>query len=85
MFKIEPFKHPLKLDPNYAENTWRLLELAIKEINNQNASGLSFEELYRCRPGRWSSEKPPPHGPQDCPNPHLHLQECLQHGGKQGW
>lgn len=46
-FKIEPFKHPLKLDPNYAENTWKLLESAIQEINNQNASGLSFEELYR--------------------------------------
>lgn len=115
-FKIEPFKHPLKLDPNYAgapwdgwgatawelpdvrggeclvrtcfldlerrhglgwagigaaaallrrppagpptlalrhllrrlaDNTWQLLESAIHEINNHNASGLSFEELYR--------------------------------------
>ena len=46
-FKIEPFKHPLKLDPNYAENTWNLLEGAIQEINNHNASGLSYEELYR--------------------------------------
>ncbi|EFN52532.1 hypothetical protein CHLNCDRAFT_138949 [Chlorella variabilis] len=46
-FKIEPFKHPLKLDPNYADNTWLLLESAIHEINNHNASGLSFEELYR--------------------------------------
>ncbi|KAL4421065.1 hypothetical protein ABPG77_001360 [Micractinium sp. CCAP 211/92] len=46
-FKIEPFKHPLKLDPNYADNTWQLLESAIREINSHNASGLSFEELYR--------------------------------------
>jgi hypothetical protein len=30
-----------------AENTWQLLENAIHEINNHNASGLSFEELYR--------------------------------------
>ncbi|PSC70166.1 cullin 3 [Micractinium conductrix] len=46
-FKIEPFKHPLKLDPNYADNTWALLDAAIHEINNHNASGLSYEELYR--------------------------------------
>lgn len=105
-FKIEPFKHPLKLDPNYAgahafflsmtasgwgglgcscclllllaegfciaafvppalevwvvhaglmsaswlslaENTWKILESAIGEINAHNASGLSYEELYR--------------------------------------
>jgi cullin 3 len=30
-----------------AEKTWRVLEDAIREIHNQNASGLSFEELYR--------------------------------------
>ena len=30
-----------------AEKTWKVLESAIHEINNQNASGLSFEELYR--------------------------------------
>ncbi|WIA11985.1 hypothetical protein OEZ85_012066 [Tetradesmus obliquus] len=46
-FKIEPFKHPIALDPNYADKTWRILESAIREIHNQNASGLSFEELYR--------------------------------------
>mmetsp|Transcript_20563 Transcript_20563/g.61882 ORF Transcript_20563/g.61882 Transcript_20563/m.61882 type:complete len:739 (+) Transcript_20563:362-2578(+) len=46
-FKIEPFKHPLKQDPQWGENTWALLEAAILEINNHNASGLSFEELYR--------------------------------------
>lgn len=31
-----------------ADNTWQLLESAIHEINSHNASGLSFEELYRC-------------------------------------
>lgn len=46
-FKIEPFKHPLKMDPLYGEKTWAVLESAIHEINNHNASGLSFEELYR--------------------------------------
>eukprot|EP00879_Flechtneria_rotunda_P001881 GHRR01002052.1.p1 GENE.GHRR01002052.1~~GHRR01002052.1.p1 ORF type:complete len:737 (+),score=264.98 GHRR01002052.1:271-2481(+) len=46
-FKIEPFKHPITMDPNYADKTWRILESAILEIHNQNASGLSFEELYR--------------------------------------
>jgi hypothetical protein len=29
------------------EKTWAVLESAIHEINNHNASGLSFEELYR--------------------------------------
>ena len=75
-FKIEPFKHPVKMDPKYggmcrqqiiynvgmlvievcsepvclfyAEKTWKVLADAIHEINNHNASGLSFEELYRC-------------------------------------
>jgi len=35
------------MDPNYAENTWKLLKNAIHEIFRHNASGLSFEELYR--------------------------------------
>lgn len=38
---------PHQMDPNYAENTWNLLKNAIHEIHRQNASGLSFEELYR--------------------------------------
>ena len=29
------------------EKTWKILEHAIHEIYNHNASGLSFEELYR--------------------------------------
>lgn len=35
------------MDPKYGEKTWKVLEDAIHEINNHNASGLSFEELYR--------------------------------------
>lgn len=31
-----------------ADKTWKILEDAIHQIHNQNASGLSFEELYRC-------------------------------------
>ncbi|CAM6006835.1 unnamed protein product [Sphagnum balticum] len=46
-FKIEPFKHKVEMDPRYAEKTWKILEDAIHEIYNHNASGLSFEELYR--------------------------------------
>lgn len=46
-FKIEAFKNRVEVDPKYAEKTWKLLEHAIHEIYNHNASGLSFEELYR--------------------------------------
>lgn len=46
-FKIEAFKHRVVVDPKYAEKTWKILEHAIHEIYNRNASGLSFEELYR--------------------------------------
>lgn len=47
-FKIETFKrYRVELDPKYAEKTWKVLEDAIREIYNHNASGLSFEELYR--------------------------------------
>jgi len=45
-------KHEKKLNLllfffNKTEKTWKVLEDAIHEINNHNASGLSFEELYR--------------------------------------
>jgi cullin 3 len=46
-FRIEPFKHKVEMDPKYAEKTWKIIEHAIHEIYNHNASGLSFEELYR--------------------------------------
>ncbi|GLT36168.1 hypothetical protein SLA2020_105630 [Shorea laevis] len=45
--QIEAFKHRVVADPKYAEKTWNILEHAIHEIYNHNASGLSFEELYR--------------------------------------
>ncbi|PWA86183.1 Cullin [Artemisia annua] len=45
--QIEAFKHRVVVDPKYAEKTWKVLEHAIHEIYNRNASGLSFEELYR--------------------------------------
>eukprot|EP00898_Chlorokybus_atmophyticus_P002087 jgi/Chlat1/287/Chrsp1S03176 len=48
MFKMEPFKHRVEMDPQYADKTWKILADAIHEINNHNASGLSFEELYSC-------------------------------------
>jgi len=44
---IKPFRNQVQMDPNYAGNTWKLLKNAIYEIHKQNASGLSFEELYR--------------------------------------
>ncbi len=46
MLVIEACSKPVCLF--YAEKTWKVLEDAIHEINNHNASGLSFEELYRC-------------------------------------
>ncbi|GLJ50746.1 hypothetical protein SUGI_1080940 [Cryptomeria japonica] len=45
--KIEPFKHRIDMDSKHADKTWKILADAIHEIYNQNASGLSFEELYR--------------------------------------
>ncbi|KAK3003633.1 hypothetical protein RJ639_019632 [Escallonia herrerae] len=45
-FQIEAFKHKVVVDPKYPEKTWKILEHAIQEIYNHNASGLSFEELY---------------------------------------
>lgn len=49
-FQIEAFKHRVLMDPKYADKTWEILKHAIHEIYNHNASGLSFEELYRFPP-----------------------------------
>ncbi|KAL5231055.1 hypothetical protein ABZP36_029831 [Zizania latifolia] len=45
--RIEPFRHRVETDPKFFEKAWRKLDDAIGEIYNHNASGLSFEELYR--------------------------------------
>jgi len=44
---IKPFRHQVTMDASYADTTWDLLSNAIHEIHKKNASGLSFEELYR--------------------------------------
>lgn len=47
-FQIEALKNlQVDIDPNYADKTWNILEHAIYEIYNHNASYLSFEDLYR--------------------------------------
>lgn len=46
-FKIEPLKMKIVEDPNYAENTWAVLDSALDEIWRKNSSRLSYEELYR--------------------------------------
>ena len=46
-FVIKPFRPDVQWDEAKAENTWIALKSAIAEIHNQNASTLSFEELYR--------------------------------------
>ena len=46
-FVIQPFKHNQQMDEDWANRTWQTLHDAIREIHRQNASGLSFEELYR--------------------------------------
>ena len=45
--RIEPFRHRVETDPKFFDKSWRKLHDAIREIYNHNASGLSFEELYR--------------------------------------
>jgi len=44
---IKPFRHTVQMEPHYADTIWKLLHNAIKQIHMKNASGLSFEELYR--------------------------------------
>ncbi len=46
-FQIQSFRQQISLDVNAANNLWCSLSKAIDEIYNQNASTLSFEELYR--------------------------------------
>ncbi|PQM40605.1 Cullin-3 [Prunus yedoensis var. nudiflora] len=44
-FQIEAFKHRVVVDPKYADKTWKVLEHAIHEIYNHNASGLSLKSF----------------------------------------
>lgn len=45
---IKPFRQSqVQMDPDYPAKTWLLLKNAIHQIHKQNASELSFEELYR--------------------------------------
>ena len=44
-FVIQPFKHSLAMDEDYANKTWQTLHDAIHEIHRQNASGLSFSTV----------------------------------------
>ncbi|KAJ1625999.1 Cullin repeat-like-containing domain protein [Pavlovales sp. CCMP2436] len=46
-FTIQPFKQHAPMDEDYVNKTWDTLKHAIDEIFAHNASGLSFEELYR--------------------------------------
>mmetsp|Transcript_663 Transcript_663/g.868 ORF Transcript_663/g.868 Transcript_663/m.868 type:complete len:762 (-) Transcript_663:538-2823(-) len=46
-YVIKPFRTHTQMGKKDAEKTWTILQKAITEIFNSNASALSFEELYR--------------------------------------
>lgn len=46
-FTIQPFKQHAPMDDDYVQKTWNTLRHAINQIFAHDASGLSFEELYR--------------------------------------
>jgi hypothetical protein len=46
-FVIKPFRSHCQMDAMQAKEIWSGLARAIDEIHNQDASKLSFEELYR--------------------------------------
>ena len=47
-FVIKTFKQPQQVDEAQAQRVWASLKAAIHQIHSQDASSLSFEELYRC-------------------------------------
>ena len=51
----KPLSHQAQIDPQYRQKTWTLLRTSIGHIHQQNSSGLSFEELYRCVAARPSA------------------------------
>lgn len=68
-----------------ADKTWKVLEDAIHEIHNKNASGLSFEELYRYSGPPWSFATPPPlPGPDAAFYPWKHLDIAENHAAWRG-
>jgi len=46
-FVIKPYQQHATMNKDGALETWNSLDAAITQIHNQNASSLSFEELYR--------------------------------------
>ena len=44
---IKPFKSQPKLPPNYEQDTWAKLALALHAVNAKVATDISKEELYR--------------------------------------
>lgn len=46
-FVIKPYQQHATMNKEGAEETWKSLDSAITQIHQQNASSLSFEELYR--------------------------------------
>lgn len=46
-FVIKQYKQPMTMDREAAQRTWHSLRDAIDQIHRQDASSLSFEELYR--------------------------------------
>ena len=46
-FSIRPYQHSSNMNQTGAIETWNSLDSAITQIHEQNASHLSFEELYR--------------------------------------
>lgn len=71
-FTIQPFKQHAPMDEEYVQKTWSTLRHAIGQIFAHDASGLSFEELYRrarasralaratCAQCRWAARPFPP-------------------------
>ena len=49
-FVIKPYQQHQQMNKDGAMDTWASLDAAITQIHQQNASSLSFEELYRCHP-----------------------------------
>jgi hypothetical protein len=56
-FVLKPYKASLSISQHEAVELWLRLQGALHRIYAQEASQLSFEELYRCVPGGRASRK----------------------------